>query len=98
MRSAMVCHARCRPVWRHPKVYAIARALTNDGACDKQWVSAVEFANAQCELLKIQALRTEMMLGRDLESLGTHQLRRLASLDRYERYSRTRRRRASQKL
>jgi len=81
-----------------PKVYAIARALTNDGACDKQWVSAVEFANAQCELLKIQALRTEMMLGGDLESLGTHQLRRLASLDRYERYSRTRRRRASQKL
>jgi len=70
----------------------------SEGVCDEHWASALEFANAQYELLKIQAIRTEMMLGGDLESLGTHQLRRLASLDRYERYSHTRRRRASQKL
>ena len=50
-----------------PKVYAIARALTSEGARDEHWASAVEFANAQCELLKIHATRTEMMLGGDLE-------------------------------
>ena len=81
-----------------PKVHAIARALASEGACDEHWESAVEFANAQFELLKIQAIRTELMLGREIESLSTQQLHRLASLDRYERYSHTRRRRALQKL
>jgi hypothetical protein len=81
-----------------PKVDKIARALTSEGACDEHWASAVEFANAQCELLKIQAIRTEMIAGVDLERLDTHKLRRLASLDRYERYSHTRRRRALHKL
>lgn len=58
----------------------------------------MEFANAQFELLKIQAIRTELMLGREIASLSTQQLHRLASLDRYERYFHTRRRRALQKL
>ena len=83
---------------RSPKVHAIARALTSEGACDEHWASAVEFANAQYELLKIQAIRTEMIAGVNLECLDTQKLRRLASLDRYERYSHTRRRRALHKL
>jgi hypothetical protein len=58
----------------------------------------VEFANEQYELLKIRAIRTEMVLGIDRESVDKHKLRRLASLDRYERYFHTRRRRALQKL
>jgi hypothetical protein len=81
-----------------PKVHAIARALTSEGACGEHWASAVEFANAQYELLKIRAIRTEMMLGVDVECLNTQELRKLASLDRYERYSHTRRRRALHKL
>jgi hypothetical protein len=81
-----------------PKVHAIARELTSEGAGDEHWASAVEFVNAQFELLKIRAIRIEMMLGGDVERLNTQQLRRLASLDRYERYSHTRRRRALHKL
>jgi hypothetical protein len=81
-----------------PIVHAIARELTSEGARDDQWASAVEFANAQFELLRIRAIRTEMILEREIVSLSTQKLRRLASIDRYERYSRTRRRRALQKL
>jgi hypothetical protein len=77
---------------------AIARALTSEAACDEHWASAGEFASAQFELLKIQAIRREIMRESSIESLSTQKLRRLASLDRYERYSHTRRRRALHKL
>ena len=94
-------HGLCCPLSLGPdsaaKIEAIARAVTA-GAGDEQLVSAVEFAKAQFELLRIQAIRNEMMLGLDLEPLNTQELRQLASLDRYERYSHTRRRRASRKL
>jgi hypothetical protein len=76
------------------KVHAIARALTSD----EHWASAVEFASAQLELLNIRAIRAAMLLGVDIEEMDTQKLRRLAALDRYERYSQTRRRRASHKL
>jgi hypothetical protein len=63
-----------------------------------EWASAMEFASAQLELLNIRAIRAQMLLGVDVEEMNTQKLRRLAALDRYERYSQTRRRRASDKL
>lgn len=101
----------CRNAFRHglscplpprlptsPKVHAFARALTSVAARDEHWASAVEFANVQYELLKIRAIRAEMMMGVDVECVDTQKLRRLASLNRYERYSRTRLRRALHKF
>jgi hypothetical protein len=95
-RHGLSCPLQPR-VATSPKVQAIARALAGEGANDMDWAAAVAFVNAQCELLKIQTLRREM-LGSDITSLSTRQLHRLAALDRYERYSHTRCRRASQML
>jgi hypothetical protein len=59
--------------------------------------AATEVALAQLELLQIRKVRAQLMAGIDLESCAVQTLRRLAALDRYERYARTRRR-ASRKL
>ena len=80
------------------KIHAMARALTSEAISDEHSEAAVEFASAQLELLNIRAIRAEMLLGVAIEQISTQKLRRLASLDRYERYSQTRRRRASHKL
>ena len=80
------------------KVDALARALTPRDAGEAEWTSAVEFATAQLELLRIRTLRTELLRTVDISHLDTPQLQRLASLDRYERYAHTRRRRASSKF
>ena len=80
------------------KVEAIAQALIGEGASEEQVTSAAEFAQAQLELLRIRAIRAEMMRDTDLKLGSTQDLRRLVALDRYERFVQTRRCRASQKL
>ena len=80
------------------EVHAIARGLTSEGISDEHWESAVEFASAQLELSNIRAIRAQMLLEIDIKEMDTQKLRRLAALDRYERYSQTRSRRASHKL
>ena len=64
----------------------------------RSWRSAAEFAQAQLEVLQIRARRAELIAKIDLGQCDTHELRRLAALDRYERYARTKRRRASDKF
>ena len=59
---------------------------------------ATEVAEAQLELLRIRAVRGELMAKVDLASGDLDQLQRLAALDRYERLAHTKRRRASRKL
>ena len=76
------------------KVDALARALTPRDAGDAEWTSAVEFAAAQIELLRIRTIRTELLRAVDLGHFDRQKLQRAASLDRYERYAHTRRRRA----
>ena len=78
------------------KVDALARALTPRDAGEAEWTSAVEFATAQIELVRIRTIRTELLV--DIDNLNTQELQQLASLDRYERYAHTRRRRASLKF
>jgi hypothetical protein len=60
-------------------------------------MAAAEVAQAQLELLRIRAVRAELMAMVDLGSVNLEQLQRLAALDRYERFAHTKRRRASRK-
>ena len=80
------------------KVDAIALAVAGPEASVRQLKSAAEFTIAQLELQRIRSMRTEMMQGIDLNSIGSQELRRIAALDRYERYSLTQRRRAAREI
>jgi hypothetical protein len=75
---------------------AIAVALVGNEASPEQLTCAEQFALAHLELLRIRLARTDMLL--KLELGNTRELLRLAALDRYERYSLTRRRRSANKL
>ena len=76
------------------KIEAIAQAVTGAGANEEQVVSAAEFARAQVELLRIRSTRANLLAKFELNQDNTQKLRRLVALDRYERYARTKRRRA----
>jgi hypothetical protein len=82
------------------KVDAIALALAGDSTDEERLVAASEVARAQLELMSIRSVRAEMIASakNDLLASDTLKLRRLAALDRYERYARTKRRRASHKF
>jgi hypothetical protein len=80
------------------KADAFGRALTRDQANEEQRMAAAEVAQAQLELLRIRAVRAEMMAMVDLASGNLEQLQRLVALDRYERFAHTKRRRGSRKL
>jgi hypothetical protein len=79
------------------KADAIARRLTSDQADEEKLTAATEVAQAQLELLRIRAVRAKLM-AKELTSGNLEHLRRLAALDRYERFAATKRRRASRKL
>jgi hypothetical protein len=79
------------------KVDAIARTLAGEEANEDRLTSAADFVRAQFKLLRIRSTRTELMAKIDLDH-NTQELRRVAALDRYERYCFTRRRRAGMSL
>src|SRR5271170_5565340 len=76
-------------------VDAIALAVVGAQASEQQLKSAAEFAKAQLELQRIRSMRTGMMEEIDLNNIDTQDLRRISSLDRYERNCLTLRRRAA---
>ena len=80
------------------KADAIACLLTPDQADEEQLTAATEVAQAQLELLRIRAVRAELMSAVELAPGNLPHLQRLAALDRYERFAHTKRRRASRKL
>jgi hypothetical protein len=80
------------------KVYAIAQELAGEEADEDRLTSAADFARAQLELLRIRATRTQLTENIGLDYNNMQELRRIAALDRYERYCFTKRRRASNKL
>jgi hypothetical protein len=80
------------------KADAIADLLACDQASDQERMAATEVALAQLELVRIRAVRAELMAELDLASDDIDALRRLAALDRYERLAHTKRRRAARKL
>jgi hypothetical protein len=77
------------------KVVAIAHVLAGN---EDRLTSGADFARAQLEVLRIRSRRTELMAKIQLNDISMQELRRVAALDRYERYSLTRRRRALLKL
>jgi hypothetical protein len=93
-------HGLCRPLPFVPdlKVEAIAQAVLGEQPGEERLLFAAEFAQAHLELLRIRATRADMLTAIKWDNPGAQPLRQLASLDRYERYAHTRRRRASAKL
>ena len=80
---------------------AMVAALGIEEITEKQLMAAVDFASAQSELLQIQAVRAAQWsrVGLNVEIDGDFkELKQLASLDRYERYARTKCRKAAKKL
>ncbi len=65
---------------------------------EERLLFAAEFAQAHLELLRIRATRADMIMAIKWDHPGAQPLRQLASLDRYERYAQTKRRRAWAKL
>jgi hypothetical protein len=61
-------------------------------------MSATEVAQAQLERLRIRAVCADLMAKVDLASGNLEEPQRLASLDRYERFAHSTRRRSSRKL
>jgi hypothetical protein len=80
------------------KVDAIAHALAGERATEDRLTSAADFARAQLELLRIRSIRNRLLAEIDLNVNNQKAMQRLVALDRYERYSLTKRRRASVKF
>ncbi len=78
------------------KVETFAFALSGDKASDEQRLVATEVAKAQLQLLRIRQRRADLLTTLDVSDL--RKLRRLASLDRYERIALTKRRRADDEI
>lgn len=80
------------------KAAVLAQTLSGGGGIRAPSEDAVEFAQAQLEIERIQVLREELLEGLDLYQPETLKLKRLAALDRWDRYALTRRRKAGRKL
>ncbi len=78
------------------KVEIFALTLVGHIANDEQKLAAAEVAKAQFQLLRIRQRRADLLAALDLSN--PREMRRLASLDRYERIAMTRRRRAGDNL
>jgi hypothetical protein len=94
-------HGLSGPVLPDPaglaKVNLIAVGLAGEQASEDRLTSAEDVAHAQVELLRIRSIRTEQLAKMNpIESncYNIQELKRLAALDRYERYALTKRRRA----
>jgi hypothetical protein len=76
----------------------MAHMIVDERASEDQLACAGDLARAQAELLRVRTIRTEQLRMIDLTHSNVEDLRRLAALDRYERYALTKRRRAQRKL
>jgi hypothetical protein len=77
---------------------SIVRELVGETVSEDRLTLAHDLARAQVELLRIRSIRIGQLKGTVLADFTVKQLRRLAALDRYERYAHTKRRRASKRL
>lgn len=79
-----------------PGAAALVRSLAGEDPSTLE--AAIEYAQAQIELKHIQVERNRLIATFDVDQPDIRTLRCVASLDRYERYSNTRRRRAAREL
>jgi hypothetical protein len=80
------------------KVDAMTHVLAGEKPSADRLASAAELAQAQLQWLRIRSRRTETISKIEFYKCRTQELRRLAALDRYERYAHTKRRRAAAKF
>jgi hypothetical protein len=81
------------------EVNFMALELAGEYATEDRLISAAHFASAQMELFRIRAIRSDQYAKVDLFNINNlKELKRLAAIDRYERYALTKRRRASKQL
>jgi hypothetical protein len=76
----------------------IIHALTDGRSRAEQQQAATEFAQAQLELWRVGQVRHQLIREIDLGNTDPRDLRRLLTLDRYDRFARSAQRRASRKL
>jgi hypothetical protein len=76
----------------------LAQALAENTGGGVTSADAAELAQAQLDIERVQGIRDELMAALDLDQVELRTLKRLASLDRWERYASTKRRRAGRKL
>jgi hypothetical protein len=98
-------HGLSSPVLPDPatpaKVNLIAHELAGEHASEDRLMAAEDLIRAQETLLRIKSTHAEQFAKvaiDDIGDLNMRELKRLAALDRYERYALTERRRASQQL
>ena len=87
------------PLASAAEVNFMALELAGEYATEDRLISAAHFASAQMELFRIRAIRSDQYAKVDLFNTNNlKELKRLAAIDRYERYALTKRRRASKQL
>jgi hypothetical protein len=80
------------------EVESLTRALAGEDANPQQEQQAAEFGQAHLMLQRIGMTRERWMASLDMEQPEFAALQKIATLDRYERYAFTKRRRASRAL
>lgn len=80
------------------KIDALAHAIAREVNNEDLTPAAREMASAQLNLMRIDKVRDALLRTSKGEICDSVSLRRVAALDRYERYARTKRRRASEQL
>jgi hypothetical protein len=80
------------------KIDAFAQVLVRDQVDQEYLSAATELAEAQWQLLRVRAVRAELMATFDIADGDYQKLWQLAALDNYERLALTKRRKASRKL
>ena len=91
------CEIRSRPEFhRHTFLPKRTQFPIGQAAFDEQLIAAPEVANAQVQLVRVRQQRAGLLAVMELGS--PLKLRRIASLDRYERIALTKRKRAGHEL
>jgi len=80
------------------KAAALVQMLTGEAGGEALSKYASEFAQAQLDIERVQSIREELMAKLETDQPETSILNQLTSLDRWERYALTKRRRAGRKL
>ena len=80
------------------RVQSLAVLIGGSSREGERMQAATETAQSHLDLLRVRAVRAELLANRSVASLNAQELRQLASLDRYERYARTKRRKAAKSM
>jgi hypothetical protein len=80
------------------KIDVITRKLVGASVSQNRVTLALDFASAQIDLLRIRSARAKSLADSNIQEFSEKELKRLAALDRYERYALNRRRRAARQF